>query len=125
VAQLLSGYKDVFDCGDHDMGLTKAVCNEIPLAVETVPFWQPTHRLCPEKEKEITLQVQDLLSQDLIEPTHSTWGSPVVLVWKKDESWKFCVDKCKLNSVIIQGAKTLLRIDGSLDALAGSNFSVC
>lgn len=83
MAQLLSGYKDVFSRGDHDMGLTKAVCNEIPLAVGMVPFRQPTHRLCPEKEKEITLQVQDLLSQELIEPAHSTWGSPVVLVCKK------------------------------------------
>jgi len=26
VAQLLSEYKDAFSCGDHDMGLTKAVC---------------------------------------------------------------------------------------------------
>jgi len=32
VAQLLSEYKDVFSCGDHDMGLAKAVCHEIPLA---------------------------------------------------------------------------------------------
>jgi len=38
VAQLLSEYKDVFSCGDHDMGLAKAVCHEISLVVETVPL---------------------------------------------------------------------------------------
>jgi len=32
VVQLLSEYKDVFSCGNHEMGLTKAVCQEILLA---------------------------------------------------------------------------------------------
>jgi len=43
VAQLLSEYKDVFSCGDHDMGLSKAVCHEIPLTAGTMPIRQPTH----------------------------------------------------------------------------------
>jgi len=50
------------------------------------------------------------------------WNSPVVLVWKKDGSWRFCVDYRILNSVIIQGAYPLSRIDESLDALAGSKY---
>jgi len=49
MAQLLSEYEDVFSCGEHDMGLTKTVCHEIPLAAETVPIRQPTRRLCPER----------------------------------------------------------------------------
>jgi len=47
--------------GDHDMGLTKAVCHEIPLVAGTGLIWQPTRRLGPEKEKEVNCQVQDLL----------------------------------------------------------------
>jgi len=70
VAQLLSEYKDVFSCGDHDMGLAKAVYHEIPLAVRTVPFRQPTRRLGLEKENEVSRQVQDLLNRDLIELAH-------------------------------------------------------
>jgi len=66
MAQLLSEYKDVFSCGEHDMGLTKAVCHEIPLAAGTVPIRQPNRRLGPEKEKKVSRQVQDLLSRDLI-----------------------------------------------------------
>jgi len=86
MAQLLSEYKDVFSCGNHDMGLAKAVRHEIPLAVGTAPIRQPTHRLGPEKEKEVSRQVQDLLNRDLIEPGHGAWSSPVVLVRKKDGS---------------------------------------
>jgi len=122
MAQLLSEYKDVFSCGDHDMGLTEAVCHEIPLAVGMVPIRQPTHRLGLEKERKVSQQVQDLLSRDLIGPGHGAWSSPVVLVWKKDGSWRFCVDYCRLNSVTIQDAYPLSRIDELLEALAGSKF---
>jgi len=122
VAQLLSEYKNVFSCGDHDMGLAKAVCHEIPLEAGMVPIRQLTHRLGLEKENEVSRQVQDLLNRDLIEPAYGAWCSPVVLVRKKDGSWRFCVDYRKLNSVTIQDAYPLPRIDESLDALAGSKF---
>ena len=45
-----------------------------------------------------------------------------MLVRKKDNSWCFCIDYRKLNSVTQQDAYPLLRIDKSLDALAGSQF---
>jgi len=100
----------------------KAVCHEIPLAAGTVPIRQPTRRLGPEKKKEVSRRVQDLLNRDLIKPGHGAWSSPVVLVQKKDGSWRFCVDYRKLNSVTIQDAYPLPRIDESLEALAGSKF---
>jgi len=123
VAGLLSKYRDVFSCGDHDMGLAKTVCHEIPLAAGMAPIRQPSLRLGPEKEKEVSRQVQDLLSRDLIEPAYGAWSSPVVLVRKKDGTWRFCVDYRKLNSVTIQDTYPLPRIDEPLDALAGSKFS--
>jgi len=55
------------------MGLTKAVCHEILLAAETVPIRQPTRRLGPEKEREVSRQVQDLLSRDLIGVLQLSW----------------------------------------------------
>jgi len=87
-----------------------------------VSIRQPTRRLGPEKERKLSRQVQDLLKRDLIEPGHWAWSSPVVLVWKKNGSWRFCVDYGRLNSVTIQDAYPLPRIDESLDALAGSKF---
>jgi len=119
MAKLLRKY-DIFSSGDHDVGLTRAVLHEIPLAAGTVFIRQPTRRLGSEKEKEVSRQVRDLLDRGLIEPAHSAWSSPVILVRKKDASWRFCVDYRKLNSVTIQDAYPLPQIDESLDALTGS-----
>jgi len=105
LAQLLVEYSNVFSRSDGDMGLTKVISHNIPLAAGTTPIRQPTRRLGPEKE--VSRQVQDLLDRDLIEPAHGAWSSLVVLVKKKDGSWRFCVDYRRLNSVTIQDAYPL------------------
>ena len=104
------------------MGLTSLVKHSIPVVPETRPIRQPPHRLGPEKEAEAERQVQELLKKGLIEPAGGAWSSPVVLVKKKDQSWRFCVDYRRLNTVMQQDAYPLPRIDESLEALAGSRF---
>ena len=58
----------------------------------------------------------------MVEPTDRSWSSPVVLVRKKDQSWRLCVDYRRLNAVTRKDAYPLPRIDDSLDALSGSIF---
>jgi len=54
MVRLLHEYNDVFSSGDHDVGLTRGVRHEIPLAVGTVPIRQPTHRLGPRPHRAST-----------------------------------------------------------------------
>ena len=61
-----------------------------------------------------------MLDKNIISPSQSPWSSPVILVWKKDGSLRFCVDYCKVNSVTRKDAYPLSRIDDTLDTLAGS-----
>jgi len=65
LAQLLAEYSDVFSRSDGDMGLTKVISHEIPLAAGTTPIRQPTRCQGPEKEKEVSRQVQDLRTPTL------------------------------------------------------------
>ena len=122
LSALLIQYQDVFSRGAEDMGRTKLIEHSIPVIEGTRPIRQPPHRLAPEKEAEAKKQVQDLLKKGLIELASGARGSPVVLVGKKDDSWRFCIDYRRLNVVTRQDAYPLPRIDKSLDALADSRF---
>ncbi len=83
---------------------------------------QRAYRTSPVLRKEIDNQVQKLLDADLIEPSHSPWASPVILVRKKDGSYRFCIDYRRLNSITIKDAHPLPRVDDSLDALSGATL---
>ena len=111
VAQLLNQYQDVFSQGEHDIGLTDLVQHQIPTLPGEGPVKQPPHRLGPEKEAEVQRQVEGLLKRGLIEPAGGAWSSPVVLVRKKDGSWRFCVDYRRVNAITQYDAYPLPRID--------------
>lgn len=63
-----------------------------------------------------------LLKADVIEESYSPWAVPVVLVRKRDGTWRFCLDYRKLNSVTIKDSHPLPRVDDALDALSGSDW---
>ena len=121
-AQLLTSYADVFSKDDEDVGRTDLVRHTIPVVPGTTPIRQPPRRLGPEKDKEVEEQVAQLIEKGLVEPGGGAWSSPVVLVRKKDQSWRLCVDYRRLNSVTRKDAYPLPRIDDSLDALTGSAY---
>ena len=67
-------------------------------------------------------EVTKMLQQGVVRPSTSPWSSPVVMVKKKDSTWRFCVDYRKLNAVTHQDAYPLPRVDETLESLAGSVY---
>lgn len=55
----------------------------------------------------------------------SQYVFPVVLVFKKDGSLRFCIDFRRLNEITKADSYPLPRVDMSLDALAGATFYSC
>ena len=63
-----------------------------------------------------------MLAGDQIEPSDSPWSSPVVLVKKKDKTYRFCVDYRKLNSVTVKDSFPIANLSDCLDSLSGSKW---
>ena len=118
--QMLTQNQDVFSVGKFDLGRTGLTRHRIPLAKGAQPVKQRPYRHGPAQEAEIEKQVAELQQQGLISEGKGAWSSPVVLVQKKDGSWRFCVDYRKLNAVTSKDAYPLPRIDDSLDTLGHS-----
>eukprot|EP00795_Rhopilema_esculentum_P013177 gene13177-3978_t len=59
---------------------------------DNVPVSQPARRLPYNQRKEILSQIDELLENDIIEPSTSPYSSPIVTVKKKDGSYRMCVD---------------------------------
>ena len=62
--------------------------------------------------------LDDMLLCGVIEPSHSPWALPIMLVRKKDGSRRFCVDFRKVNDCTCKDAQPLPQIDDTLDALS-------
>lgn len=75
------------------------------------------YRLSALENAEIKKQMQELLKKGFIRPITSPCGSPIVLVRKKDGSWRMCIDYQALNKITIKNHYPFPRIDDLLDQL--------
>nr|GFC04259.1 putative reverse transcriptase domain-containing protein [Tanacetum cinerariifolium] len=63
----------------------------------------------------------ELSDKGFIRPSSSPWGAPVLLVKKKDGSFRMCIDYRELNKLTVKNRYPLPRIDDLFDQLQGSS----
>ena len=117
---LLESYKDVFAFDSSQLGEYSKVSHTIP--TEVPPIHVPPYRYPPHKRKEISDQIEKMIELDVVQPSSSPYASPVVLVLKKDNTYRICVDFRKLNSVTKTDIYPLPNIDDALSSFNGCQY---
>lgn len=89
--------------------------DSLPIKHRQYPFAPP---IMAELEKEI----QEMLDNDVIEPSISSWRSPVLLVKKPSGRNRLCLDCRQLNRVTVKDSYPLPRVTTILDSLKNARF---
>lgn len=97
----------------------------IPLVPGAQPVAVRQYRYLPTLKSEIEAQVTDMLQQGIVWPSSSVFSSPVLLVRKKDGSWRFCVDYRQLNALTVKTKFPIPVIDELLDELSSAKYFSC
>ena len=66
--------------------------------------------------------IEDMVQKGIVQPSTSAWASPIVLVPKRDNSLRFCVDYRKVNAVTKRDVYPPPRIDDILDTLGKARY---
>jgi len=119
IADFFEEFDDMFWRGTYDMGRTNLVEHTVGIG-DHEPIRQPLRRHPRAHLDEIDRQVEELLQNGFVETAASPWASNVVLVRKKDGSFRFCVDYRQLNSVTYKDTYPLPHIDTCLISMNGT-----
>nr|GEY13112.1 putative reverse transcriptase domain-containing protein [Tanacetum cinerariifolium] len=107
LAQISAAHKDDKPKGKH---------------VKDVPIVQDFPEVFLEKLPGLPPARPELSDKGFIRPSSSPWGAPVLLVKKKDGSFRMCIDYRGLNKLMVRNLYPLPRFDDLFDQLQGSSI---
>ena len=120
IEELLHDYADIFEEPTTLPPFRANHNHKIPLLEGSNPVNQRPYRYAVHQKNEIDKMVKELLGAGTIQSSSSSYASPVVLVKKKDGSWRLCVDYRGLNGMTVKDRFPIPLIEDLMDELGGA-----
>jgi hypothetical protein len=118
--RVVSEFPDVFPDDLPSMPPDRDIEFSIDLLPGTAPIAKRPYRMAPVEHEEVKKTVDELLAKGYIRRSFSPWAFLVLLVEKKDDVNRMCVDYRDLNVVTIKNKHSLPRIEDLFDQLQGA-----
>ena len=119
--KLLYDYQSIFNSPDGKLGCTNLTSHKIDTGNHK-PIKLPPRRIPLHQQELVDKELEKMEAAGIIEDCDSEWCSSLVIVKKKDNSLRLCVDYRKLNEVTQKSTTILPRIDSCLDCLSGAKW---
>lgn len=100
IQEILEEFKDVF-AKSTTLPPKRVVDHRINMTIDVAPVDVRPYKCSHTQKDEIEKLVIEMMTAGIIRPSCSPYSSPVLLVKKKDEGWRFCVDYRRLNQATI------------------------
>ncbi|KAL2237867.1 UNVERIFIED_CONTAM: Retrovirus-related Pol polyprotein from transposon 17.6 [Sesamum indicum] len=115
---------DFFDIFQEPQGLppVRQIEHRILLKQDVVPKKMHPYRYSYAQKSKIKAIVKGMLKDGIIRPSQSSFGSPILLVKKKEDTSRMCVDYRYLNNLTIKHTFPIPVIDELLDELQGACY---
>ncbi|GJX35380.1 putative mitochondrial protein [Tanacetum coccineum] len=117
----LRNYEDVFGI-PVELPPQRSHDHRIPLVEGALPVNIRPYRHPPTQKDAIESMVKEFLEAGVIKKSHSPFASPIVMVKKKDNSWRMCVDYRQLNKQTVKDKFPIPIIEELIDELHGSKL---
>lgn len=120
-SRLQSVLDDLFSQVDENE-LGCAVGVEHTIHTDSPPIKQRYYPVSLAMQRIMNEELDQMLALGVVEKSRSPWSSPVLLVPKKDKTYRFCIDYRRLNAVTAKDAYPIPYVSNILDRLRDAQF---